>query len=117
MLNYYYDLNQAGRFEELFGETWIGENPTGAQNAYMILYLNFSSVEVGSKVQELEQNFRLICNSRLSALVRQYAPCLAALPELERSAPVSNNMKQRSKFKAMPRGYARSFPAPISNVM
>jgi hypothetical protein len=94
LLNYYYDLNEAGRFEKLFGETWIGQNPTGTQNSYMILYLNFSSVEVGRKLQELEQNFRLICNSRLSALVRQYAPRLAALPELDRSAPVSNNMKQ-----------------------
>ena len=28
MLQYYYDLSEAGRFEELFGHTWIGRNPT-----------------------------------------------------------------------------------------
>ncbi|MEZ4735090.1 MAG: AAA family ATPase [Caldilineaceae bacterium] len=98
LLNYYYDLNEAGRFEKLFGDTWIGQQPTGTQNTYMILYLNFSSVEVGTKIQEVEQNFRTICNSRLSALVRQYAPRFADLPELDRSAPVSNNMKQLLDF-------------------
>lgn len=98
LLNYYYDLNETNRFDKLFGETWIGQNPTGTQNSYMILYLNFSSVEVGTKLQELEQNFRAICNSRLRALVRQYAPRFAELPELERSDPVSNNMKQLLDF-------------------
>jgi hypothetical protein len=58
LLHYYYDLNEAARFSELFGETWIGQHPTGKQNSYLILYLNFSSIEVGTKLQELQQNFR-----------------------------------------------------------
>ena len=63
LLNYYYDLNEAGRFAELFGETWIGQNPTGTQNAYMMLYLNFSSIEVGTTLQQLEQNFRSLSSA------------------------------------------------------
>ena len=53
LLNYYYDINTASRFAELFGDTWIGQHPTGKQNSYMILYLNFSSIEVGHNLQQL----------------------------------------------------------------
>ena len=28
-LAYYYDVNEAERFERLFGDTYIGQNPTG----------------------------------------------------------------------------------------
>ncbi|PKL60703.1 MAG: AAA family ATPase, partial [Methanomicrobiales archaeon HGW-Methanomicrobiales-4] len=28
MLQYYYDLQEANRFDDLFGNTWIGKNPT-----------------------------------------------------------------------------------------
>jgi hypothetical protein len=28
MLQYYYDLKEADRFDELFGNTWIGQHPT-----------------------------------------------------------------------------------------
>lgn len=43
MLDYYYDLNEAHRFERLFGDTWIGQHPTGRQNRYMVLHLDFPS--------------------------------------------------------------------------
>lgn len=94
LLNYYYDLNQAGRFDALFGDTWIGQNPTDHQNQYMVLYLNFSSVEVGKNLQLLEENFRSKCNSRLRAFTRQYAPRFDEIPDVERTAPVSNNLNQ-----------------------
>src|SRR5690348_7101327 len=68
LLNYYYDLNEAQRFEELFGHTWIGQNPTGNQNRYMILYLNFSSIEVSATLQQIEANFRNTYNSLLRSI-------------------------------------------------
>ena len=39
MLGYYYDLNFADQFDELFGHTWIGQNPTAKQNQYSDLKL------------------------------------------------------------------------------
>ena len=94
LLNYYYDLNEAGRFAELFGETWIGQNPTGTQNAYMMLYLNFSSIEVGTTLQQLEQNFRAKCNTLLHYLTHNYAPRFAQMPTLDLGASVSGNLNQ-----------------------
>lgn len=59
---YYYDLNEAGRFEKLFGDTYIGQHPTGRQNRYMVLVYNGTLVytrdypsgrSVGQRIQGL----------------------------------------------------------------
>ncbi|PID81079.1 hypothetical protein CSB20_04380, partial [bacterium DOLZORAL124_64_63] len=42
VLRNYYDINKKDRFDELFGHTWIGRNPTEEQGAYLILFFNFS---------------------------------------------------------------------------
>ena len=56
-LAYYYDLNEAGRFDSLFGSTYIGSHPTGEQNKYMVLRLDFSKMVVADNLKELESNF------------------------------------------------------------
>jgi hypothetical protein len=98
LLNYYYDINEAHRFEKLFDETWIGQNPTGAQNSYMILYLNFSSIEVGVNLQQLERNFRSKCNTLLHYLVHSYAPRFEQMPTIDVNASVSGNLNQLLYF-------------------
>lgn len=92
LLNYYYDLNQADRFEELFGHTWIGQHPTGNQNRYMILYLNFSSIEADSTYQEIEHNFKAKCNAILSTLPYPYQRYLGEMPPIDQDEPVSSNL-------------------------
>ncbi|MFZ4659968.1 MAG: AAA family ATPase [Caldilineaceae bacterium] len=98
LLNYYYDINTASRFAELFGDTWIGQHPTGKQNSYMILYLNFSSIEVGDNLAQLEHSFRTKCNTLLRYLVNRYAPRFAGLPTIDLNAPVSDNLNQLLYF-------------------
>jgi len=94
LLHYYYDRNAAEQFDELFGQTWIGQHPTGLQNQYMVLPLNFSSIEVGANLPQLEENFRNQCNARLRWLVRSHAALFADLVELEPKGSVSNNLQQ-----------------------
>lgn len=53
----YYDRTKAGRFEELFGGTWIGENPTPEHNRYMIIRYDFSKMVMANDIENLEQNF------------------------------------------------------------
>lgn len=38
LLRYYYDLNYADRFEELFGHTAMGRQPTPHRNKYIVLF-------------------------------------------------------------------------------
>jgi len=44
VLENYYDVNKKDRFEELFRDTWIVENPTDEKNSYLTLTFNFSMV-------------------------------------------------------------------------
>ena len=40
----YYDKNTADKFNELYGNTYIGKNPTELKNSYCILRFNFSGI-------------------------------------------------------------------------
>ena len=56
MLAHYYDVNLKDRFEELFGKTDIGRNPTPLRNSFLVLPFDFSTVQVGT-LAEIERNF------------------------------------------------------------
>ena len=38
MLRHYYDINQADKFERLYGDLYIGQHPTPNHNKYLIIY-------------------------------------------------------------------------------
>ena len=44
-LENYYDLRKADKFEKLYGNTYIGKNPTKLRNSYHILKFNFSGID------------------------------------------------------------------------
>ena len=53
ILEAYYDVRYAGRFDEFFSGTDIGANPTDERGKYLVLKFDFSAVSKDvSKVQE-----------------------------------------------------------------
>jgi len=54
MLAHYYDANLKGRFDEFFGKTDIGRNPTPLRNSFLVLQFDFSTVQVGT-LAEIEE--------------------------------------------------------------
>ena len=61
-LAYYYDVNEARRFSSLFGDTYVGNHPTGEQNRYMVLRFDFSKMAISDNLAGLERNFNdLLC--------------------------------------------------------
>ena len=44
-LENYYDIQKEEKFEKLYGETYIGKNPTKLKNSYHILKFNFSGID------------------------------------------------------------------------
>ncbi len=54
MLDYYYDMNRKGVFDSLFGQTYIGKNPTDKSNHYYILKFDFSGINTSLKEKLLE---------------------------------------------------------------
>jgi len=56
MLAHYYDVDRKDSFDELFGRTDIGRNPTPLRNSFLVLPFDFSTVQVGTLAQ-IERNF------------------------------------------------------------
>jgi len=44
-LEAYYDIRFGNQFEKLFGDTYIGRNPTSEHNQYSVLKFNFSGID------------------------------------------------------------------------
>ena len=49
MLSNYYDINQADKFDRLFGDLYIGKHPTPKHNTCMVLNLDFSGLNTASE--------------------------------------------------------------------
>ena len=71
MLGLYYDINKKDKFEESFGELYIGKHPTPNRNKYLVLTLNFSSV--ASDMETLKQTFNTYCKLVMSAFAKDYS--------------------------------------------
>ena len=70
MLRSYYDLARKDDFQKLFGELWIGKNPTPLQGKYQMLYLDFS--KIGGSIDELSQKFDAYSAVQLDELLMRY---------------------------------------------
>ena len=70
MLESYYSILFRDRFDELFGHTWVGQNPTPLHNSFFVLHLDFSTVETG-EMAVMEESFDLDCNLKIKTMVGQ----------------------------------------------
>ena len=92
MLQYYYDIREASRFEELFGTTWIGKSPTPSHNSFIVLKLDFSELSSSDTKNQLEQNFNHYCNCRLIGTATLYSDYLPNMPDIRIDDPASLNL-------------------------
>ena len=70
MLKNYYDINEKDRFDEYFGDLWIGSHPTPYRNRYAVLHLDFS--QVTGTIDELKANFDDYCGIKLDGFAKRY---------------------------------------------
>lgn len=70
MLAAYYDSYYKDRFEQLFGDLWIGSHKTSQQGRYQVLTLDFSNV--GGGPDELKNSFNKHACFRLNDFMRKY---------------------------------------------
>ena len=89
ILEAYYDIRFADRFDELFGGTAIGENPTEEHNKYLVLRFDFSAVS--KEVANVQGSFEFQASIRCDAFARRYADLLPeGMAERVISAPDCN---------------------------
>ena len=71
MLHAYYDCRTKDKFQEWFGDLWIGQHPTPNRGRYQVLHLDFS--QVGGRIEKLEENFNAYLCIAMDGFIRDYA--------------------------------------------
>ena len=74
MLENYYDINKKDKFEEIFGNLYIGENPTPEHNSYLIIDLNFAIVVGG--LNNYKRGLDEYCNTQFNYFADVYSELL-----------------------------------------
>jgi len=72
ILEHYYDINAKDKFDVLFGDTYIGKNPTPLKNSYPVLRFNFSMIRSQGTIEQLKKSFCLNVWSELDAFIVKY---------------------------------------------
>ena len=70
MLQAYYDIAKADRFDHLFDGLWIQQHPTPLKNTFQVVYLDFSLISAGRG--ELEENFNTYCAIVMDSFIERY---------------------------------------------
>ena len=71
VLENYYDINKKNEFKNLFGETYIGKNPTPLKNSYYILKFNFSGL-ITETEESLLNSFNNACIRGINRFINSY---------------------------------------------
>jgi hypothetical protein len=66
-LFYYYDLNEADNFDDLFGNLYIGKHPTPERNSYAVMRFDFSGLDTSS-----EEGFKKTFSISVQDTVRNF---------------------------------------------
>ena len=70
-LECYYDKNKKDKFEKLFGNTYIGKNPTENKNKYCILRFNFSGISTNT-FEETKNGFKNSTIESIKIFIAKY---------------------------------------------
>ena len=71
VLENYYDKNKVEKFEKLYGNTYIGKNPTSLKNSYCILRFNFSGIDTSTEEATIK-GFRSEVASSIEVFINKY---------------------------------------------
>lgn len=72
MLSNYYDVNNKDAFQELFGELYIGKNPTSKKTSYFILRLDFANIATDKGKSNLIDTFEKSVIDSVEDFVNKY---------------------------------------------
>lgn len=70
MMQAYYDIAKADRFDMLFDGLWIKEHPTPLKNAFQVVYFDFSIVS--ARQGKLENSFNDYCCIVMDGFIKRY---------------------------------------------
>jgi len=92
ILECYYNIHQKDEFDDLFGQTEIGQMPTPAHNSYFVLHLDFSTIDPNGTLSDIERNFNVVCNIKLDSVIYHANPWLQGKVKFDSTLPVTENL-------------------------
>ncbi len=95
----YYDINKKEKFQKLFGETYIGKNPTKLKNSYYILRFNFSGIDTTNEESTIK-GFKEKVMSSIKMFIEKYELDFYINPEDEPENILNNLIKAFNIQKA-----------------
>nr|WP_251861466.1 AAA family ATPase [Clostridium sp. Marseille-Q2269] len=90
MLENYYDINKKDKFQGLFGDLYIGKNPTEERNKFLVWKISFAGIDSGHGEEELRKSFNAKVLLSARKFIEQYSDLLeqVSIPEEVQSAEV-----------------------------
>ena len=79
-LENYYDIKKEDKFEKLFGNTYIGKNPTKNKNRYYILKFDFANINTRDKETAL-QDFNKVVRETIKSFITKYNIDISSIDE------------------------------------
>jgi hypothetical protein len=76
MLSNYYDINNKPEFQELFGDLYIGKNPTPKKTSYFVLKLDFSNIATDKGKLSLIDSFEKSVIDSVEDFINRYETML-----------------------------------------
>jgi len=101
ILECYYDINRKDRFEELFGKTDIGRNPTAARSSHLVMRFDLSQVEVKPDIAHIERSFNTIAHNSMRGFAAKYKG-FADFPSVTATQPASDALSSILSAVATP---------------
>ena len=74
VLQHYYDVRTRDKFNDLFGDLYIGKHPTANRNSYLVLYLNFSGIT--GELNDYRKGLDAHCQIRFDFFCEVYSDLL-----------------------------------------
>ncbi|TDL23078.1 DUF1703-domain-containing protein [Rickenella mellea] len=71
-LSAYYDKNNEDKFDDMFGQLYIGKHPTACRNSYLVLLFNFSCIRTLGPMEETKADFDMTVQASLSNFLDRY---------------------------------------------
>jgi len=94
ILEHYYDINQKDDFDTLFGQTYIGQNPTPFNSSFFVLHLDFSTIEPKGSISDIEINFNRKCNSKMKAVIGRLKQWFGSSVEIDKHGSAALSLEE-----------------------
>ena len=97
MLEHYYDIRFESKFNELFGELYIGKKPTPNHNKYFVIRFSFSGLNTCS-VEEFKDSFATAIRSSIDFFLIDHKEIIADYKEKMKELETFKNVRAYIEF-------------------